>query len=434
MTNTLTSPSTAATLRSSESMVPVESPKWVFKVLFGIMTAMSGLTMYWSHGLAAGLGGFSVALAFMIVCTVCVMLSISEIGSSFQLHGGPLILVRCSIGFFPGYLYGMYQIAMYSLLSAFIIYNAAHTLWTSWTVFQPYQIEIISMFYISSLLTFFVHKDMMARIHSVVAMFGIFVVIVFIFASLPYINFSKFSKYTTNNSEFRQWFPNGISETLENAPLALWFFMGIESLTFKLKDSSASINAVKVSYLVTSLLIFLSITVLLVSASLPPGIYYASRSDHPLYEGYRRAFHLQRKYFAIICVIIQTGSAHGFLTNFSQVFHTLASANALPKHLLQGISRKAANDQITIDSKYGIIIGNILSFGFCVLIWISRTSQRVCMMTGIFCALVNNILICLTYARMKTKFPSVTRCFQSPLGTFEEAMWVCPITPWNMII
>lgn len=221
----------------------------------GITTVIGGQYFAWNAGLAAGFGSELISTLIMGSGYLCLVYCIMETTSALP-FAGAFGLARCTIGFYAGFIIASIEALEY------ITYTATSALALSSMIIQLMKIDVIFtpllcfLFYFTALIVHVRGGWVFWRVNSVLAIVSILIIIVYIFGSLKFVNFTANAGLSDKkNPQHVMYFMGDGKAFMKGFPLAAWFFIGIESLGFcynMVKDVSLSLCLLNLFFEITS--------------------------------------------------------------------------------------------------------------------------------------------------------------------------------------
>ena len=105
----------------------------------GVVVVIGGNFFIWNEGLAAGLAPFLISAFLFGTGYIALVFCIAEILSGLPFSGGAYGLVRCSVGFYPGFLVACSEIAYYVTYASISVSAFGCMLCHSLGVASPFQ-------------------------------------------------------------------------------------------------------------------------------------------------------------------------------------------------------------------------------------------------------------------------------------------------------
>jgi len=197
-------------------------------------------------------------------------------------------------------------------------------------------------------------------------------------------------------------------------PLPAWFFVGVESLAFAadmVQQDDPKIVVPKGSISCILTLLIMSIWVLFVCSSLPPGVQVVANELIPLNAGFSLMFNCSKQCVTLLSLPATFATAYGFVFSFGKLLHALATSKLLPE-----IFSRTAQPQATPFT--AIILGSSISYTICLLVFFFPRTQKYLFNICITDAFVSYCAQCIGFLFLRTKFSRLPRLFNSPVGSF----------------
>jgi len=374
----------------------------------GITIVIGGAYFSWNDGLVSGFGTFFIASILIGSAYTCLILSTSEITSALPFAGGAYGLARCTVGFFAGFMIGFteaFQYMIYVSLSTLALVSMITDALNISSNFQP----------CLSLLFYFIYASVHIRggntfwkFNTLLGVVSLAILIVFCIGALRWVDFKS------NVVHNQPLFVNGIFGFMHILPLPAWFFVGVESLSFAadmVHQDDPKIVVPKGSVSCVLTLLLMSICVLFVCSSLPPGVQVIAKEHVPLNTGFSLIFNCSSRCATLLSLPATFATAYGFVFSFGKLLHALATSKLLPD-----IFSRTAQPQATPFA--AIILGSAISYIVCLLVFFFPQSNKYLFNLCITDAFVSYCTQCIGFLCMRTKFGRLPRLFNSPVGVF----------------
>jgi len=372
----------------------------------GITITIAGSYVSWNEGLACGFGGFSLAIACIGSAYLFLVCSISEMISALPFAGGAYGLVRCTLGFYPGFLVGCCEAFEFILCVSQATTISASLICSSFGITSGCANPLLClMFYVISAGVQIQGTFFLFKFANILAVASFTIILLYLGISFQSVRF------TENVVSRAPFFVGNFPQFFASLPTAAWFFWGIEALVFACDMTGKSNPRVIiprgcvvliVTLLATSVLIFF------VSCSLPPGIDFLKFEFLPLHIGFTY-LGVSFRNATLFTIPASLAAAYGYMFAYGKLIYFLASSGLLPRMLCW--KWKSRDTPVA-----AIVVGSILSYAVCLVILffpsLGVDLDNVCLVP----AFIGYCLQCVGYLYLKTKFQKIKRLFHSPFG------------------
>lgn len=145
---------------------------------------------------------------------------------------------------------------------------------------QGYEPVVWLIFYMTSLIVHIKGGHVFWHFTSFLGIISLLILVIYCLGSLPWVNIEMHAPLRG------RWFVGGMSEFMYVLPLTAWFYVGVECLNLACNDTTDPKSAIPFSQLSCMATLFvMSLLVLFVCSSLPPGLELTSKSAVPLNAG-----------------------------------------------------------------------------------------------------------------------------------------------------
>ena len=392
----------------------------------GITIVIGGQYFSWNFGLVAGVGTYGIAVLIIGIGYITLICNISEITSGLPFTGGSYGLARCALGNYWGFVIGCSETLEYifyvaaavialELMFELILPNLQHYPPVTWLVIYVFCVLI----HIFGGQYFWIFNRFLAVL-------SILVVLMFVFGSMKYVDFSQYAAWSSTTDEptvSSPWFVGDINKFMQVYPLAAWLYVGVESLKEtcnEVEEPKIQVPRGQVSCVVT--LIITSILVYFTAVSIPPGIVSMSSNSVPFNAGFELMFDLTAEqtlqYATILSIPATFATAFGFIMMYGKIMTAMANSKLMPLFLKAHYSKTGA-------PYMSLIVGSVLSYGVCLVsYWYKDLTIyifNICILAG-FCSYS---LQCICYILIKTKYSNIERHFVSPFGLIGGVVSLC---------
>jgi len=220
------------------------------------------------------------------------------------------------------------------------------------------------------------------------------------------LNWTRADKLGASNMH---WFVGGMKGFLKCFPLPTWFFIGVEALSFASLDTKSpktTIPRASIACVVT--LVFTGLFVLFVSSSVAQGRENLANQGFPLNLGFSLIFGCSYDIAAVFSLPATFATAFGFIFAYSRLLCGLAESGLLPSLLALKNSKAVPYA--------AIIIGSLISYGLCLLIYFIPITGSYMYQICFLSAYITYGCQCVAYIYIRKKFQTIKCTFKSPFG------------------
>eukprot|EP01041_Mallomonas_annulata_P015385 gene15385-32561_t len=292
----------------------------------GLTIVLGGQYLGWNIGLTSGFGSFAISTFLIGSAYFCLCLGNSEFTSALPYAGGLYGLSRCTLGFYPGFLMGCSEMIEYILYTAASVVSFGDILVIISPELEPYEPLIWLTFYISALGIYFLGGKYFWYCNMALALVSLVPIVMYIFGSMPWVDFNQ------NASGDMDWFEGGFYSFLQKLPLATWFYVGIETLSFAADEIDNPKSAIPVAQMACiSTLVISSIFVLFVSVSLPTldDGEILNAAAVPLNTGFQLMFNISSNTATLLSLPAIYATAFGFIFAYGKLAYAMAESRLL---------------------------------------------------------------------------------------------------------
>ena len=387
---------------------------------------IGGQYFAWNEGFSAGFGSEIISVIFIGLGYIALCLCNAELTSSLPFAGGAYGLARLTLGLFPGFLIGCCETVEY------IIYVASSTISLSRMIsdLAGTTDEIIPIY---CLIFYFIASGILIaggqffwRISSFFGALSLIILLMYCLGSLPYTDFRVYAvapsttginylaaDYDTGADSNPMYFIGGMQGFMKILPLASWFYVGVESLNFSagvVSNPKTNIPIGSICCVLT--LFFCAIFVVFVTAALPSnsrtGVPTAFEPT-PFSTGFALMFRIPDEIAIIFSLPATFATAYGFVFAYSRIMIAMARSALLPPLLMRTYGK--------YHTPYvSIIVGSLISYGLCLLVYFRPTTGQYLFPTCILSAFCAYVCQFVGYIIFKVKYDQHKRLFTSPWG------------------
>ena len=373
----------------------------------GLTIVVGGQYFGWNFGLDTGfLGAFFHLIIIGTGYTMLVFCN-AEITSAMPFAGGAYGLARITLGEYIGFMVGMSEALEYT------IYVACSAATLSDMIFhiiefdeKMFHIIILFdfLFFVISLLIMTFAGKYYWKFSTIIGLLSTFVLILYFFGALAHVNFSRYAM-----NSLHKGFEGSFSLWMERLPLAAWWFVGIEAVSFsadEIKDPKKTLPVAMLSCVLT--LFSTAFLVLFSSCSYPPGTEVLASEAFPLTYLFADMFNTSLGYANILALPAIFATAFGFMYPVGKLLSSMAMSNLLPSVLQTMTYDGVPYVCLLLASTVSFAITVFLHFYPLFFAWFFN----LCMLFA-SCAYISQAV---GYLRLQDKFSSVDRGYKSPFG------------------
>ncbi len=382
----------------------------------GVGAVISGDFFGWNFGLAhGGFGGLLLATVLITILYAGLCFSIAEMSPALPHAGGAYSFARSAMGPFGAYVTGLAENMEYVLTPAVIVVGiggylgaifgtpaALEPLWwlAAYTAFVGLNIAGVET-------TF--------RFTVAITAVALAILVVFFVGALPHFDLERFALDVEPSAGGSPFLPHGASGILAALPFAIWFYLGIEQLPLAAEESHAPERDMPRAILLGLLtLVACSFLTLVLASGIAPGAAALSRSNEPLFEGFRTIAGpgLGTKLLALVAVAGLVASFHSIIFAYGRQIFSLSRAGYFPSFL----SRTHGTRQTPhVALVVGAAIGYAVAFAIFSL-GPAHPVGAVLLNLAVFGAVLSYVLQMASFILLRRRLPHILRPYRSPLG------------------
>lgn len=378
-----------------------------FLVTLGISTILGGQSASWGEGLASGFGSFTIAALLMSLAFLGLILCLCEIVSALPFVGCSFSLVRCSLGFYQGFLVGCLNFTQNIVLSSIFVLYSSKIVCEILNIDSRFELVFWFIFYASFIAYFHFNARSFAQ-----SLLVPFCILSLIFAAyvLGCLKWVDLPKYAPNMTSSHVWFVGGISKFMESFKFAGWFFVGIENLALT-QDEIDNPKIILPVYLYRTFVLSFSSFVLLyfVTSSLPPGVFSLVDEQVAITRGFELILGSSASVARLVALpfFFISGCCH--LYPCIKVLRAMSDA-----HLFSVFFKNivAGNNSSLFASFLSVSLGYIV----CLVSFFLPIFRGQLFSIAILCAFINYIAQIVSYVLLKSFHHKVESARLSPLG------------------
>jgi ethanolamine permease len=384
----------------------------------GVGAVISGDFFGWNFGLSeGGFGGMLFALAIMTVLFAGLCFSIAEMSPALPHTGGAYSFARTALGPWGGYLTGLAENMEYILTPAVIVVGMGGYLGAVFGTPGHWAPLWWLLCYFVFVACNVMGVEASFRVSLVITLCALAILLVFFLGALPRFDLHRWALGETG------WLPHGTSGVLRALPFALWMYLGIEQLPLAAEESHDPVRDMPKGMLLglATLILFAFLTVIL-NAGIMPGTKEVSRSDEPLFLGFRTIFGngTTARFLALIGCVGLAASFHAIIFAYGRQIYSLSRAGYFPAWL-------SVTDRVRQTPGRALLAGSVLGYLAALTIYLTgqkSTTGAVLLNMAVFGAVIAYILQMVSFIRLRLLFPSLARPYRSPAGIAGAAMGI----------
>ncbi|RQM25097.1 hypothetical protein B5M09_010913 [Aphanomyces astaci] len=373
----------------------------------GIVAVIGGQFYGWNESFSVGFAPFFLAFVMMGAAYIIYVACVSEVGG--KVPGGSYGLARAVLGFYPGFLLSSLELLEYtSFASVSVLYVTEFaTTFFNWN--EDYQPILWLLFYAVFIFILESRGKYVWWFMLVFVVLCLAPTVLFVCGSLSYVNFQANAILVDDATNETTWATGDISSAFFGIlPSTTVGFAGVESLTVVtgfVKDPAVAVPKGTVAAVWT--LFVSNIALILVLASLPPGLATTSTDEYFLDRGLSLGLGMSSGLSEWLMMPAQMGMAFGFFIPYARLTQAMADSNLLPSCLrLKG--QPNTGRAMIVASGFGYLI--------CLVSFYSpkfkQTLQNISILAGTICYAGQT----LGFVMLRTTYKIDTAGYTSPYG------------------
>jgi ethanolamine permease len=384
--------------------------------MLGVSSVLGGQYFGWNIGLIAGVYSFVVAFAVVSLAYIAFAWSMSEASGALPFAGGAYGLARCTLGFYPAFLVGCFQILQYIFSVAIAIVLLMPMLITMAPQLNGYTPLLMALCYLVTLLVQIRGGRVFWTICWLFGVFGMGAIVLFTLGNLADVDFQANAVPVPAVQ-----YINGVRGFFEGMPFASWFFVGIEALNLAssdVVDPKRTIPRAQLTCLAAMLMTALCVAFVAMSLPAPGGIVAMIGTLAPLSNGFARVLRVSATGATWISLVPTYGVAFGFMWAYARLIKSMASSKLLPPVL-------------TTTNRYGTpwlahLVGSLIGYAACLaMAYVPIVIYFLFPITMAF-AFLSYMGQCLAYVLLRLHFPVMKQSTtKSPLGLLGALYSLC---------
>jgi len=380
----------------------------------GVAILNSGNYCSWNQVLQSGKYGFCTITILAGTAFACLSLCISEIISGLPFSGGAFGMVRCSLGFFPGYIIGCSEVCYYLLTFSQCVYPLTLLIASGYTlsVWAQACLCLALHIVISALLIQRNSLVMFWIITTGLALTSLLITCLYCFGSIGTSLSSNINWDVSSAS-------NDALTTIRSFHTVTWFYTGIECLVFASNMVPAPRKLIAKGFFASLCTTIASnIFVVCITLYVYEDVEQLALETFPLNRGFIRVFKCTDVQAILLSVPSFLGSCYGCAFGYSKLLSSLAESGLFPSFLATCTN---------VGSPYkSILFGALVSYWICLVMQFSPTASLVLVNFCFLSSYISNCGYCVSYVLLKFHYSgSIDFTFKSPLGIGGAFYGIC---------
>lgn len=382
-----------------------------------IATVISGNFFGWNFGLSAGgFGGLLVAVVIAFALYLTLTLAVAEMSAALPHTGGAYSFGRSAMGPWGGFITGVAETIVYVAASSVVVVGiggyvgglAESTIGLDLP--QPIWWLILYGIFLALNIAGVQHA---LKVAVVMALLSLAVLAVFWVGAIPHFDLDNALNIAPEPGQ-SEWFPVGFKGIFFAIPFAAWLFLAIEGLPLTAEESHAPERAIPKATMIgmatLTLLAFLTVTL---SAGTAPGSAVVGTSAEPLNEGFKTIFgSVAAPVLTLLALVGLIASFHGVIFAYGRNIYSLSRAGYYPTTLSLTHGRRKT-------PHVALIAGSAVGYGMALLLHYFGTGAvgAALLSMSVFGAVIAYVMQGISFIRLRTTMPHLSRPFRNPLGT-----------------
>ena len=256
------------------------------------------------------------------------------------------------------------------------------------------------------------------RFTLVITFLALAVLGVFYIGALSHVDFSTWAFPIPPDPEVEGssvWLPKGWTGVLAALPFAIWFYLAIEELPLAAEEAHDPAKDMPRGILLgLATLVVCAFLTLFLNTAISPGAEVLSKSDEPLFEGFKTIFGggIGARVLALIAVAGLVASFHTIIFAYGRQIYSLSRAGYFPRVLsLTHSTRKTPH--------VALITGAVIGYGVALVIHFLGADHpvgAVLLNMAVFGAVISYMLQMAAFILLRLRLPEIERPYRSPLG------------------
>jgi ethanolamine permease len=382
----------------------------------GVGAVISGDFFGWNFGLAhGGFGGLLLATVLITILYAGLCFSIAEMSPALPHAGGAYSFARSAMGPFGAYVTGLAENMEYVLTPAAIVVGIGGYLGAIFDT--PTQLE--PLWWLAAYTAFvglnIAGVETTFRFTVAITAIALAILVVFFVGALPYFDLERFALDVEPSAGGSRFFPHGASGILAALPFAIWFYLGIEQLPLAAEESHAPERDMPRAILLGLLtLVACSFLTLVLASGIAPGAAALSRSNEPLFEGFRTIAGpgLGTKLLALLAVAGLVASFHSIIFAYGRQIFSLSRAGYFPSFLSRTHGTRHTPHM-------ALVVGAAIGYAVALAIFSLGPAHpvgAVLLNLAVFGAVLSYVLQMASFILLRRRLSHIPRPYRSPLG------------------
>jgi len=382
----------------------------------GVGAVISGDFFGWNFGLAAGgFGGMLLATAIITAMYAGLCFSIAEMTAALPHTGGAYSFARSALGPWGGYVTGLAENMEYIFTPPVVVVGIGGYLGAifgtpeSWA---PLWWLVAYLLFVGLNLA---GVEIAFRFTVAITVLALGILAVFWIGALPHLDLGRWAFDVPADPGRSPWLPKGAAGVLAAFPFAIWFYLAIEQLPLAAEESHDPQRNLPRGLLLGLLtLVACSFLTLVLNTGIAPGALALSRSNEPLFDGFRTIFGagIGTRLLALAAVAGLVASFHAIIFAYGRQIYSLSRAGYFPRVLsVTHVNRQTPT--------VALLVGGALGYAAALLVHLLGSKHpvgAVLLNLAVFGAVISYILQMLSFILLRLRLPHIERPYRSPLG------------------
>lgn len=184
-----------------------------------VTVVIGGQYFSWNEGLKAGFWEFFGATLITGSAYMSLILCLAEMTATLPFSGGAYGFVRLALGPYLGFLTGCCEILGNSCYVSISVIPLGQMINNLANVSSSWEPLFWVLFFLSAWMVHFNHGRVFWAFNSILGSVSLIILLMYIFATIPHINFQKFAMQSSAKTSF-----------FEELSLPTWFYIGSEMI------------------------------------------------------------------------------------------------------------------------------------------------------------------------------------------------------------
>ncbi len=373
----------------------------------GVGAVISGDFFGWNFGLAHGFASLCVATLVVTASYAGLCFSIAEMSPALPHTGGAYSFARSAMGPWGGYVTGLAENMEYIFTPAVIVVGIGGYLGAIFETpegFEPLWWAAAYALFVGANVW---GVETSFRVTVAVTLVALAILGVFFVTAIPQLDLARWA--------FAPGPALSARGVLGALPFAIWFYLAIEQLPLAAEESHDPRRDMPGGILLgLATLVVCAFATLVLNTGIAPGAEVLSRSDEPLFEGFRTIFGagLGTKLLSLAAVAGLVASFHAIIFAYGRQIYSLSRAGYFPRWLsLTHSTRKTP--------WVALVAGAVIGYAVAVAIHALPSGHpvgAVLLNLAVFGAVISYVLQMLSFVLLRRRLPHIERPYRSPLG------------------